>query len=318
MRVVGVLALAAVLFGSATAAAAEASAWRFVTLGTNSGPIPNAQRAEPANLLRAGDKAILIDVGDAAPWQLAKAGVPLPQVEAVFVSHLHFDHTGGLFAFMGQRYQGGAATPVTIYGPRGTGATVEGLLAAMAPMTDIDVNKRAREQLAPREMFKVVELEDGARVALGDVTAIVAANSHHILSETVNPKAKGASLSFRFDVPGRSIVYTGDTGPSGAVEALAAGADVLVAEVMDPDLALAAARVRAPNLPAMALGLVEQHFRRQHLSPTEVGRMANRSRVKKLVLTHNALPDGALSAAKKAIAAEFKGRIVFAKDLDAF
>jgi len=318
MRIVGVVALAAVLFGSATAAAAETSAWRFVTLGTNSGPIPNAHRSEPANVLRAGDKAILIDVGDAAPWQLAKAGITLPQVQAVFVSHLHFDHTGGLFAFMGQRYQVGAATPVTIYGPRGTAKTVEGLLAAMAPMTEIDANKQAREQLAAREMFKVVELEDGARVALGDVTAVVAANSHHILSETVNPKAKGASLSFRFDMPGRSIVYTGDTGPSAAVEALAAGADVLVAEVMDPDLALAALRVSAPHLPPMALGLVEQHFRRQHLSPTEVGRMANRSQVKELVLTHNALPDAALAAAKKAIAAEFKGRIIFAKDLDAF
>ena len=41
------------------------------------------------------------------------------------------------------------------------------------------------------------------------------------------------SLSFRFDLPGRSIVYTGDTGPSAAVETLAKGADLLVSNFVE-------------------------------------------------------------------------------------
>ena len=44
-------------------------------------------------------------------------------------------------------------------------------------------------------------------------------------------RAEGVSLSYRFDLADRSIVYTGDTGPSKAVVALAQGADLLVVRV---------------------------------------------------------------------------------------
>ena len=102
------------------AAPVQPGAMTFTTLGTNSGPIPNPERSEPANLLRFGDQVVLVDVGDGAPEQLVKAGVPLKAVTAVVISHLHFDHTGGLFAFLGLRYQAGIQGPLTIYGPPGT------------------------------------------------------------------------------------------------------------------------------------------------------------------------------------------------------
>ena len=77
----------------------------WVTLGTHGGPVPSAQRSQPANLLLEGDRAILVDAGDGAAGQLAKVGVPLPRLSAVFISHLHFDHTGGLPAIIGLRFQ---------------------------------------------------------------------------------------------------------------------------------------------------------------------------------------------------------------------
>ncbi len=68
----------------------------WTTLGTNSGPIPRKDRSEPANLLRYGDQAILVDAGDGASVQLAKAGVPLAGLHALVISHLHWAVIGRL------------------------------------------------------------------------------------------------------------------------------------------------------------------------------------------------------------------------------
>lgn len=294
-------------------AATEAA---FFTLGTGSGPTPQKQRAQPASLLMVGDQGILIDVGDGAAQQLGKIGVPLEKIQTVFISHLHFDHTGGLFGLLSRRFQLLVPGQLTIYGPPGTRATVASMLAAMAPGIVSAANIRARSTAPPEDSVKVVELRDGWSGKIGGVTVSAASNSHYVLQ----PEAagKGDTYAFRFDTPGRSLVYTGDSGPSASVEALARGADVLFSEIMDPDESLADLKARRPDVSATALAAVEAHYRNQHLSPTEVGLMARRSGVKALVLTHNAIADRRLRAAKWAIAVNFKRSVTFANDLDSF
>jgi beta-lactamase superfamily II metal-dependent hydrolase len=77
----------------------------WTTLGTMSGPIPSPDRSQPANLLWNSQHAILIDAGDGAAEQVAKAGHSLSDVDTIILSHLHIDHTGGLSALIGMRYQ---------------------------------------------------------------------------------------------------------------------------------------------------------------------------------------------------------------------
>src|SRR5690606_21667302 len=112
---------------------------------------PQERRAQPANLLVEGDQGILIDVGDGAAQQLGKIGVPLENVQTLFISHLHFDHTGGLFALLARRFQTLVPGKLTIYGPPGTQATVDGLIAAMAPAVTAQSNIRARAPAPPAD-----------------------------------------------------------------------------------------------------------------------------------------------------------------------
>ncbi|MDI1363950.1 MAG: MBL fold metallo-hydrolase [bacterium] len=313
-------ALAAASLCPVTAGAAPASASMvFTTLGTNSGPIPNAQRAEPANLIRLGDEAILVDVGDGAGGQLAKAGVTLAQVRTIFISHLHFDHTGGLFAFLGERYQARYLDKLTIYGPPGTKQMVDTLEAAMLSGVEVSTTIRGPTSGSVSDDIKVVEIGDGSKVTIGALTVTAVANSHFA---TLPPAAPGTtppiSLSFRFDAPGRSVVYTGDTGPSENVERLCRGADLLVSEIMDPVAAMEVLKATRLDVPDRVLKVVEAHFRTEHLAPTEVGVLAQRCEAKALVLTHYAIADDAISAAQAAIAASYKGPITFAKDVDSF
>jgi len=295
----------------AKAAAAQPATW--VELGTQSGPIPSGVRSEPAHLLLSGGQAILIDCGDGASGQLAKAHVGLDGVSTILISHLHFDHTGGLFAFLGMRYQAGGnfVGPVTIYGPPGTKQMVDALRQAM-------LQAGALAPQAPPQIT-VVELNDGSKITLGNVAVTAAANSHYALW-----KGKGAapvSLAYRFDAPGRSIVYTGDTGPSDKVQALAKGADLLVSEIMDADTAIATIRREHPKIPGFLFGFVKDHFTKEHLLADQVGLLASRAGVKALVLTHfgGATGDpGQIARLTHAIGQTYKGPVTFANDLDRF
>ena len=304
--------------GMSTLALPNVVAPSFTTLGTNAGPIPNAARAEPANLLRVGDQNILIDVGDGASWQLAKAGVPLRSVKTVILSHLHFDHSGGLFAFLSQRYQSVSPGEVTIYGPPGTKALVDALVGAMVAAATGPPAARQRLIGGPGDNVKVIELTDGEKFVIGGTAITAAANSHYSFASGSAEAARYVSLSFRFDLPGRSIVYTGDTGPSANVEKLARGADLLIAEIIDPEATLAQFKRDQPGVPDAVMDYIAEHFRKEHLSPREVGLLASRAGVKSLVLTHIAIEPGGISAAKIAIAANYKGPVTFAEDLTQF
>jgi len=301
--------------GTPALAAPAPATLSFTTLGTNSGPIPRKDRSEPANLIRYGDQLILADVGDGAAEQLAKAGVGIDQVQTVLISHLHFDHTGGLFAFLALRYQTSGPNPVTIYGPPGTAETVKRLYAAMEHGGH--AIQTMRMSGGPDAGVKVVEIQDGATFNAGDVKITATENSHYV---TLKPGAdpRPVSLSLRFDAPGRSILYTGDTGPSPKVEQACKGVDLLVSEMMDPGLAIARIKVTRPGGPPAIYDLVEDHFRREHLSPTEVGKLATACGAKTVAVTHNSLERDGLDGARKGIAAQFKGKVLLAEDLQAF
>lgn len=297
------------------AAAAEAPKLTFTTLGTNSGPIPNPQRSEAASLVRYGGQAILVDSGDGAADQLAKAGLAIGDLQAVFISHLHFDHTGGLFGLLSLRYQAGYMTPLTLYGPPGLKETVDHLVAAIGPGTKAVATMRAQGFGGPDAGLTVVELASGSKTTLGAVTVRAAENSHY---DTLAAEGRPLSLAYRFDASGRSILFTGDTGPSAAVAGLCQSSDLLVSEIMDPKAAIEGIRRRRPDVPAFALPVIEAHFRQEHMAPEEVGKLAKACGAKALVLTHIALLDPEIPGAARQIAAEYTGPITFAKDLDVF
>lgn len=283
----------------------------WTTLGTNSGPIPRKDRSEPANLLRYGDQAILVDAGDGASVQLAKAGVPLAGLHALVISHLHFDHTGGLFAVVAERYQMIAPGKLVIYGPPGTKEMVRGLIAAMHPSPSSGPGAR----VPPDQTVEVNEVGDGAQFTIGAVHITAAANTHY----AATPAAAGdVSLSYRFDTPGRSITYTGDTGPSEKVEALARGTDLLVSEIIDPQDAITQLRRTRPDVTEAQLAVVMRHYEQEHLPPQQAGQLARRAGAKALALTHDAVDPQRTPELLPGIAAEYHGPVRFARDLDTF
>jgi ribonuclease BN (tRNA processing enzyme) len=203
------LLMASALFGCASTPsllAHEEARSSFVVLGTGAGAIPTRDRSQPANVLLSGDQAILIDAGDGAAEQLAKAGISLRQIRSIFISHLHFDHTGGLFALLGLRYQMHTPGGLTIYGPPGASQMVHGLVAAMQPGADVGMGFPGEQRTPPETDLRIVELSGGDAVALGNIRVRAIANTHYSFAPETTEAARFQSLSFRFDLPDRSLV----------------------------------------------------------------------------------------------------------------
>lgn len=313
----GLIALA--LSVGQPAHAQEPSHW--ITLGTQGGPIPLKTRSQAANLLLTADGAYVIDAGDGVSEQLAKVGIPLARVNAVVLSHLHFDHTSGLFGIIALRWQTSITSPLTIYGPPGTKQLVDGILSAMDPAVEAGFAYPGEVHRPFEPGITVVEIRDGAAFDLGATHVISAKNTHYSFASGSAEDRMFQSLSFRFETPDRVIVYTGDTGVSPAVEKLAKGADLLVTEMIDYDGTVAEIRRESPSMPAAALAGLERHLRDQHLTARQVGELARAAGVKEVVVTHLSGPelDGSRELDYvRGIGESFSGPAVVARDLEEF
>ena len=301
-------------------AASTCPALRWVTLGTAGGPIPTPERAEPSNLLIAGEQHFLVDTGDGAVNQLAKAGVAQQRISAVFLSHHHLDHTGGLPAVIGLRWMNNIPGKLKVYGPPGTREIVDGALLAMQPQSRVGFGLGAKSP-TPASAVEVIELADGAQVEIGGLKVTAAANSHF---DHPGPKQASEPLSFsyRFDLGARSITYTGDTGPSDAVTRLATGSDMLVSEVIELDAILGSIRAGRPDMNDDLFGQMRRHLSTHHITATDIGAMAAKAGVKRVVLTHFAAPPGPIARFAKPfradIARNYRGPVALAQDLSSF
>jgi ribonuclease BN (tRNA processing enzyme) len=290
----------------------------FITLGTIGGPMGEPNRSQPANALINGKDIYLVDAGDGAAVQLVKAGLALSGVQAVFLSHLHFDHTAGVLGVLGLRMQLNVNQPLHIYGPPGTQAFIDGLLAGMAPAM-------AAAYGFPGQTWstdvQVTELVQGSKVQLDNMAVTVAENTHFSYPAESPEADSFKSLSFRFDLADRSIVYSGDTGPSEALVALANGANLLVSEMFDLEKAMARVQENSPNMPAPALAAIRRHFTEHHVSPQQVGEMAAAAEVSAVVITHM-VPSISTPEEEQFYIGEihkyYEGEVLIADDLDRF
>lgn len=258
---------------------------KVIALGTAGGPMQNPIRRQPAFLLMNNDQPVLIDCGEGAMGQLVRAGVEFADVHHLFLTHHHFDHIGSLFACLGLNMMTQRKTPLTIYGPVGTKSIVEGLFAACDVPAEIGFGVPGQQLPHPRGFTNVVELAPGDTIDL-DGTLVSCCENTHYRTEDQFGEAGHISLSLRFDLEERSVVFTGDTGPCEALVELAKGADLMFGEMMDLDVTMQRVRGRNPNMPEERIQMIGQHLSKHHISTEELGAIASRAGVKEVVAIH--------------------------------
>ena len=290
---------------------------KFITLGTAGGPTPKPHRMPPAHAVAYDGGTILVDCGEGAFQQLRRAGFDPKQVHELFITHHHFDHIGSLFACLGLNMMMHRDKPMNIYGPPGTSEILEHLIAACDIPQATGYGVPGQTLPHPRDFIVSRDIQPGDVFDI-DGTRISCCENTHYRSEDQFRNKGPVSLSYRFDMPDRSMVFTGDTGPCRALEDLAKGADLLVGELIDADIVINHLRARNPDMSDKALQQMSQHFTEHHLTPEDLGELASRAGVKQLVAVH--IPFLTKSAGEdakyvKRISAKFSGSVTISEDL---
>jgi ribonuclease BN (tRNA processing enzyme) len=155
---------------------------------------------------------VLIDCGATSLTALKRLGLDPGDIAAVFVSHLHGDHFGGIpFLILDGQFSR-RTKPLTIAGPPGTSRRLAEAMECLFPGSS---TARRRFDTA------TIELEPGSTTTVAGVT----------VSTWLAEHPSGApALLLRLNLGRRTLAYTGDTAWTSALAAAAADADLLIAE----------------------------------------------------------------------------------------
>lgn len=295
------LAISAAVAASA-ALPAQTAKTRLILLGTGGGPRPRKVSSGSAQVIVVNGAAYVVDCGDGVARQLVSAGVLLPQLRSIFITHHHSDHNADYGNLILLAWTAGLKTRVDTWGP----PPLEKMTQLFFEMNAFDIDTRIKDEGRP----PVVPLVHAHEITKAGV--VMHDENVKVTAALVNHPPVVPSFGYRFDSADRSIVVSGDTTPTQSLIDLARGADVLVQEALFA-AALDRMVARVPNASAL-----KQSILSHHTSAEDAGRVAREAGVKKLVLSHLVPPDDPeitdqmwIDAARK----EFSGEIVVGKDL---
>ena len=160
------------------------------------------------------DGRVLLDGGAPLLPHLRRVGVDPGNIEVVFITHFHGDHTLGLPPFVLHRVFVDRR-PLTFVGPPGLEEYLERLW---------EVSWGPDWKRVMRPQFKVRY-----------VTAHPSGTVAGIKYETVKlDHGTMGSLGYRLHINGKLVAYSGDTEPTAPLDKLVEGADVAIVEATGP------------------------------------------------------------------------------------
>lgn len=250
-------------------AGAQAPTLQITLLGTGN-PRPNMERFGPSILVEAGSTRVLIDAGRGNAQRLFDIGnrASLVGIDALFLTHLHSDHVVGLPDLWLTSWVFGRATPLQVIGPPGT-AEMSGHLEKAF---EWDVQTRGKDEGFPADGAKLAarNVQPGVVFEKDGLTVTAFAVDH---GGVISP-----AYGYRVDYRGRSAAFSGDTRYFEPIVEQAKGVDVLVHEVISPEVEERRAQVVGPR----ARERVISH----HTAPDQVGTIFSRVKPRLAVYSH--------------------------------
>lgn len=201
---------------------------RVTLLGTGS-PVPSDTRYGMSTLVQAGGLNLLFDAGRGATVRMTQAGVPLGEIDGIFITHFHSDHVNGIGDLWLTGFIpafGGREGDLHLYGPIGVNELALGLRKAHAD----DINVRVADGELERDTTGLVahEFPEEGVIFEQDGVAVTMFEVLHDPAGAIDP-----AMGYRVDYDGRSVLISGDTVPHENVIKYGTGVDLLIHEVAE-------------------------------------------------------------------------------------
>ncbi len=174
---------------------------RLHLLGVN-GPFPESRGANSGYLLEAGSALIQFDFGSGVLARLTALTAP-ESLNALFLSHWHFDHTSDLLPLIYRLQAAGKTLPV--YAPFDESSAIRNIVLAAG-------------------CFTLTDIVPGNTLQVGDAVVRIGPARHPL-----------PAVGFCVEAEGRRFGYTGDTNTVDDLAAFYRGCDLLLADGLFPE-----------------------------------------------------------------------------------
>lgn len=250
----------------AFALAAPAQTLKVILLGTGS-PQPRMDRFGPSVLVEAGEKKLLFDCGRGAAQRIEQLRISFTDIDTLFLTHLHSDHTVGLPDVWLTGWARGRKVPLQVWGPTGTKA----MMTHLAEAYQFDIHIRQIDDRLPAEGVAVSaqDIEQGIVYDQAGIKVTAFFVDHGV----VKP-----ALGYRVDFGGHSVVLSGDTRYSENLIRFSQNVDLLIHEVIDPNTF----RTKNPTMSAERLQAIVGH----HTTAEVAGTIFSQVKPKLAVYSH--------------------------------
>lgn len=187
---------------------------KFIILGSGTS-VPHPQRSSSGYWLETSSGTILLDCSASAVHRMAQEKLDWAQLDAIWISHFHLDHVGGVPAFLfGTKYAPETQNrkkKLKIFGAKG----LEDLLKKFDQANEYNLFK----QPFPIEIIEVESLDE-FEIFPGALNAVALKTPHTEESLAIHLR----------DAENKTLVYTGDTGYTITLGDFARGADLFLME----------------------------------------------------------------------------------------
>jgi len=271
--------------------------------GTGS-PMVDARHGGPCTVVIAGRRMFVFDAGPGSAAVLSRMRLNPGQLEAVFLTHFHSDHIGGLADLMLQRWVAASSRePLPIFGPPGVTRVIDGLAEAFAADHDYRVLHHGEAIVPPaggRGLAREFTLGADGRAILIETPEL------QLVAFEVDHGPVKPAVGYRIAYKGRVVVLSGDTVASAAVEREAQGVDLLIHEGLSPRLVKLMESGFAKHA-RLSYAQVMADIRNYHTAPEDAAAIAARAGVKMLVF-HQIVPPLPVDALESAFLGEARER----------
>jgi ribonuclease Z len=308
----GMLVLLAVIWGMAflskhfERAAAAVAPLELVDLAElevavvgSGGTFENPQRRGPALVTGRGRELVLVDAGRGVADGLRRAAIPVQQPRTLLLTSLLPENTVGLAELWLQGWLAGATTPLAVYGPPGTRALVDALVAAQRAGAVAQAGTFALP--AAGGALDARELADGEEFALGVLRVRAVALAGGPLP----------AFAYRVSDDAKTLAFAGATWDPDAIARAAERADLLFTEGV-----YLASLDAAGEVGADVAQLREEA--KLHVALEAVGELATRAGVRGVVLTRLRPPPAFHFQYERLVRETFRGPVEVAEDGERF
>jgi len=239
--------------------------------------VSDLEHLGPGYLLEIGKKKILIDAGSGVQIQLLKLGIKLEDLDYIFITHFHNDHTSDLFSlnfryrFLKKYIKPNLKKKLQIIGP----PKIEEFICSLHKLYCLKL------------MYKV------KAVICKDLSPEMKFTNFKARAFLVEHMQGAKCYAYRFEIDDKVIVFSGDTIKCKGIEKACKNADLFIAD--------SSVSIHNPR-------------NKFHWDTYEIAEVCQKQNVKKVILSH-LFPQSLKYDLVSEVKENFKGKVVLAKDL---